>query len=231
MKEMQSELNFLSRQSAMSTMAAVLAHEINQPLTAITNYASGLRRIAGAEDPASPISQGLAEIETSALRAGDIIRRMRAIAQRGEVKKEQIDFDGLARSAVRFAGIVCEGTSIAFDCRAKGLVLADRIQIEQVLVNLVKNACEAMEGADEKLATISTADGADCVTICISDTGPGIAPDPHLFEAAVSGKAYGMGIGLSICRTIVEAHHGRIWVERPSRGARFCFSLPKADTA
>lgn len=114
----------------------------------------------------------------------------------------------------------------SYDFRARGLVFADRTQIEQVSINLIKNACEAMARTSANCIAISTADAADSVTICITDTGPGVPKGLRLFEATVSGKLHGMGIGLPICRTIVEANGGRIWAERPERGARFCFSLP-----
>jgi two-component system sensor kinase FixL len=231
MRELQGRMVNFARQNAMATMAATLAHEINQPLSAISNYATALRRKIDETGAESLISTGLAEIESNALRAGEIIRRTRSMAERRELKKERIDFDALVRSAMEFSTLWCEGVSVEFVGRATGFVEADHIQIAQVLTNFIRNACEAMEHSDPKILTVSTMEDEARVTICVSDTGPGIAPGLSLFEATESSKEHGMGIGLSICRTIIEAHKGRIWTERPARGARFCFSLPRADAA
>ncbi|MDB5699552.1 MAG: sensor histidine kinase, partial [Alphaproteobacteria bacterium] len=229
MREMQATLNFLSRQRAMGTMAAALAHEINQPLTAIASYASGLRRMLGEIDRTSAILEGLAAIEANALRAGEIIRRMRMVAREGSVNKEQVDLDSLFADSVRLACAGRRDVSLEFERGSAKTVWADRIQLEQVLTNLIKNACEAVAEADTKKITISTCEDAQHVRICIADTGPGISSDNDLFEATISSKPAGMGIGLAICRTIVEAHGGRIWAQGLERGACFCFNLPKAE--
>jgi PAS domain S-box-containing protein len=229
MKEMQAEMIFFARQNAMVAMATTLAHEINQPLAAISNYATALRHMVEGLDPDDPVSRGVAEIESNAQRAGEIIRRIRGMAERREAMKERIDFDALARGAAEFSTFTRGGASFDFDCRATGVVLADRIQIGQVLTNLIRNACEAMESSETRNVTIATHEDADHVILCVSDTGPGLPPDLDLFAPIVSGKEHGMGIGLSICRTIIESNGGRIWAEPSTKGARICFSLPRAD--
>jgi PAS domain S-box-containing protein len=229
MREMRAKMHFLARQGAMATMAATLAHEINQPLLAISNYATGLRRTVEGLGTDSPISMGLAQIESNALRAGEIIRRLRSTAERRALKTEPIDLDRLVGEAVEFSTFGCEGVTFKFEGQAAGIVLADHIQIAQVLTNFIMNACEAMEQSEPKIITISMVEDAQRVTVCVSDTGPGVPPDVRLFEAIASGKEHGMGIGLSICRTIIESYGGRIWAEQPAQGARFCFSLPRAD--
>jgi two-component system sensor kinase FixL len=213
----------------MVAMATTLAHEINQPLAAISNYATALRHMVEGLDPDDPVSRGVAEIESNAQRAGEIIRRIRGMAERREAMKERIDFDALARGAAEFSTFTRGGASFDFDCRATGVVLADRIQIGQVLTNLIRNACEAMECSEPRNVTIATHEDANQVTVCVSDTGPGLPPDLDLFAPIVSGKEHGMGIGLSICRTIIESNGGRIWAEPSTKGARICFSLPRAD--
>lgn len=229
MKEMQAKLHLFARRNAVGEIAGALAHEINQPLLAISNYATGLRRFVDGIDADDAVATGLAEIERNVLRAGEIIRRLRDMAQHRELKKEPIDFGALVSGAAEYCTLGCEGASFEFEGRAAGTVLADPIQIAQVLTNLIKNACEAMEQSDPKIVSISTVEDTEQVTVCVSDTGPGLPRDLRLFEAVASSKAQGMGIGLSICRTIIESNHGRIWAESSAQGARFCFSLPRAD--
>lgn len=231
LKAMESELNFLSRQSAMGAVAAAMAHEINQPLTAISNYSAALRRLARRLGDDDPIASGLAELEASALRAGEIVRNMRAMAQRGQVTQERLRIGDLITTAIANVGLACDPVAIELDLRSDRPVRADRIQIEQVLVNLIRNACEAMEAAPEKVIIIATHDEGECVVTSVADIGPGVPPGLQLFESSASNKPSGMGIGLSICRALIEANHGRIWTEHPARGACFRFSLPAASAS
>lgn len=226
---LQKELVHSSGRHGMSMMAATLAHELNQPIAAIANYATGVNRLLGEIDAPYLVSHGLKEIEANALRAGEIIRRMRLMAERGKSQTEEIDLANILQGAVNLASVEAREIYFEYSFEHSGAAVADAVQVEQIAINLIKNACEALQGCEEREITISTADAGDLVVVSISDTGPGIADHNKLFEATHSEKQNGMGIGLSICRTIVEANGGRIWAGRPSRGATFCFSLPKAE--
>jgi len=234
LKELQAELVHVSRLSAMGTMASTLAHELNQPLTAVANYLEETRdMLAEAKDESATVMrEALAEAAQETFRAGNIVRRLREFVSRGEVDKRVEELQSLIEDTGRLAlaGARERGVRALFalDPRATP-VLIDRIQIQQVLVNLMRNAVEAMAGGkvrDLSVASRLRPDG--LVEVTVQDTGPGVAPEirPRLFEAFVSSKKDGMGLGLSICRTIVEAHGGRIWAEHPERGGtRFHFTL------
>jgi len=235
LRELQSEVAHMSRFTALGEMASTLAHEINQPLTAIANYLKGCRRILDRlpEVPELPLLQEAVEQAAGqALRAGDVIRRLREFVARGETER---GVESIARlieeaSALALVGARERGVhvSFAFDPSAPSVV-ADRIQIQQVVLNLIRNAIEAMqESARRELAVTTRRRGEDMVEITVSDTGSGLAPEvaKRLFQPFVTTKSAGMGVGLSICRTIVEAHGGRIWAEpAPGGGSRFIFTL------
>jgi two-component system sensor kinase FixL len=239
MKELQSEVAHMSRYTALGEMASTLAHEINQPLTAISNYLRGSQRLLDRldADTTPMLRDALGRAADQALRAGHIIRRLREFVTRGEsdrriesLSKLIEDASTLALVGVREAGI---SVSFRLDPHAD-LVLADRIQIQQVLVNLIRNAMEVMiETPNERRLEIATAVAADeHVEVSVSDTGAGLAPEVErqLFQPFVTTKLKGMGLGLSICRTIVEAHGGKIWVEpRVGGGTVFRFTLRSAD--
>lgn len=234
MQELQAELVHVSRLSAMGEMASSLAHEVNQPLSAIVNYLSGARRLLS-----DPSMKNLPLIETAfkdaadqALRAGDIIRRLRQFVSRGKVVHQGDSLSEIVGDAVGLVLVGSHGQNVAL--RIDPLadrVVCDRIQVQQVLVNLMRNAIEAMQGSDRKeLAVASTPAQRDMVEVSVSDTGPGLPEDvaQRLFEPFVTSKPTGMGVGLSICRTIVESHGGRIWSEqRPEGGCVFRFTLPQ----
>ena len=239
LKELQSEVTHMSRYTALGEMASTLAHEINQPLTAISNYLRGSQRLLDRLDEQSTpmLRDALGRAADQALRAGHIIRRLREFVSRGDsdrriesLSKLIEDASSLALVGVREAGI---SVSFRLDPRAD-LVLADRIQVQQVLVNLIRNAMEVMiETPNERRLEIATAVAADDhVEVSVADTGAGLAPEiaGQLFQPFVTTKRKGMGLGLSICRTIVEAHGGKIWVEsRPGGGTVFRFTLRSAD--
>jgi two-component system sensor kinase FixL len=239
LKELQSEVTHMSRFTALGEMASTLAHEINQPLTAISNYLRGSQRLLDRiESPTTPmLRDALGKAADQALRAGHIIRRLREFVSRGEsdrrienLAKLIEDASTLALVGAREAGITA---SFRLDPNAD-LVLADRIQIQQVLVNLIRNAMESMtETANERRLEIASAAGVgDVVEVSVADSGPGLAPEvaSHLFQPFVTTKRKGMGLGLSICRTIVEAHGGKIWVDdRPGGGTVFRFTLRAAE--
>lgn len=228
---MQTELIFLSRQKAMGTMAATLAHELNQPLTAILNYTATARRLIGQSSGAlDKVDQSLRHIARSATRAAEVIKRLREMTKKGETQKEPFNPEQAIKDAAYFAATdVCEGVKLDYRFHDGIEVCADRVQIQQVIINLVRNACEAMAGLETKEVTITTALVEEGVKICVADNGPGIPKEsvPTLFDGVISQKPEGMGLGLSISRTIVEAHGGSIWVEDTDVGACVCFSIPK----
>ena len=236
--ELQSELVHVSRLSAMGTMATTLAHELNQPLTAIANYAQAAEPIIDsdrAEDRAL-LREVFEEMSGQTMRAGAIVRRLREFIARGEVEKRVEDLPELIEEAAALAlvGAREHGVTAQIDLDpAATPVLVDRVQIQQVLINLIRNAVEAMEdSAVRRLLVASTVEEGGMIRITVADSGPGIARDVagQLFQAFVSTKSSGMGLGLSICRTIVEAHGGRIRAgESAEGGAEFQFTLPMAE--
>jgi two-component system, LuxR family, sensor kinase FixL len=233
-QELQSELVHVSRLTAMGEMASTLAHELNQPLSAITNYLKGSRRIL-AEYPDENLAMVRDAVDKSAdqaLRAGQIIRRLREFVTRGEGERRIESIAKIAEEAGALAlvGAKDQGIQARFQFeRGKDLVLADKVQVQQVLLNLIRNAIEAMHDTPRRDLTISAvSDGLGMVTIAVADTGSGIAPEvaSQLFQPFFTTKREGMGVGLSICRTITEAHGGRIWTEPNSAGGTvFKFTL------
>jgi two-component system sensor kinase FixL len=240
LKELQSELIHVSRLSAMGTMASTLAHELNQPLTAIANYLEAGRELldAGGAEAATLLREAIEESTSEALRAGKIVRRLRDFVARGEVERRVEDLPRLIDEASRLALIGARERGVrAFFELAPDIttVTVDRVQIRQVLVNLIRNAIDAVAGQEVRDITISTCalDNA-MVEVSVADTGPGLSPDiaARLFQAFATTKPAGMGLGLSICRTIVEAHRGHIRAEpRPTGGTVFRFTLPIEEFA
>jgi two-component system, LuxR family, sensor kinase FixL len=236
LNELQSELIHVSRLSAMGTMASTLAHELNQPLTAIANYLEAgrelLTRLEGDANTRAMLDEAVTESTKEALRAGGIVRRLRDFVARGDVEKRIEDLPSLIEEAGRLAliGARERGVSADFDLDlATGDVFVDRVQIQQVLVNLIRNAVEAMSDTPRRELLVSTAvEPREMVRVSVADTGPGLPPQiaAQLFHAFTSTKERGMGLGLSICRTIVEAHGGRIWAEpREGGGTTFHFTI------
>jgi two-component system, LuxR family, sensor kinase FixL len=237
LQELQSELVHVSRLSAMGEMASALAHELNQPLAAISNYMKGSRKLlAGSADPNTPkIENAMDRAAEQALRAGQIIRRLRDFVSRGESEKRVESLSKLIEEAgaLGLAGAREQNVQLRFNLDPEAdLVLADRVQIQQVLVNLFRNALEAMAHTPrrELIATnLKVAD--DMIEVEVSDTGSGFHDDvkPNLFQTFFTTKETGMGVGLSISRSIIEAHGGRMWAENnASGGATFRFTLPAA---
>lgn len=236
LKELQGELIHVSRLSAMGTMAATLAHELNQPLTVIANYLEAARDLIEADDaPRELLIEAVSESASEALRAGRIVRRLRDFVARGETERRIEPLPTLIEDALRLGltGARERGVRsfVSLDPAATH-VLADRVQVQQVLVNLLRNAVEALRNGEVSDITASTLRDGTMVRISVADTGSGLDPTiaPRLFQAFASNKQDGMGLGLSICRTIVEAHGGRIWAEPGTdRGTVFHFTLPAAQ--
>jgi two-component system sensor kinase FixL len=234
-RRMQAELIHVSRLSAMGTMASTLAHELNQPLAAISNFLSGTKRIAERPDvPREVLIEALDGAEAASRRAGEILRRLRDLVSRGKVSVQAEHLPQLIEEACVLAFVDGEALGIrhrlALDPKASW-VKVDRIQIQQVLINLVRNAVEAMVGSSRREVTIMTRLAGAMVEVEVADTGPGIAPGhmESLFSEFMTTKSEGMGLGLPISRTIVEAHGGEIRAEhRPKGGAAFVFTLPRA---
>jgi len=233
----QAELRHVSRLSAMGEMSSALAHELNQPLSAISNYLGAAQRIMKRESAAfsQKVHDNLDKAAQQTLRAGDIIRRLRQFVKPGEfsatvqslaeliTETRELAFVGARQSGVRMR--------VELD-RQADLVLVDKVQIQQVLLNLIRNAIEAMADSERRELTIAsgaTDDG--MVEVRVSDTGCGLseAIAERLFQSFVTTKPHGMGVGLSISRTIVEAQGGRIWAhENPGGGTVFHLTVPVA---
>lgn len=233
LQELQTELIHISRVTAMGEMASALAHELNQPLSAITNYLKGSSRmLAKPGADAERLRDALGRAADQALRAGEIIRRLRDFAARGETERRVESLVRIVEEAAALAlvGAREHGVDVRFDFQPDvDLVLADRVQVQQVVLNLIRNAMDAMEDAPRRELTIAVdRSGEGMAQVSVRDTGPGIAEEAarHLFQPFMTTKAQGMGVGLSISRTIIEAHGGRIWAEpTPGGGATFRFTL------
>lgn len=233
--ELQSELVHISRLTAMGEMASALAHELNQPLSAITNYLKGASRLIAdrTDDDTLLLRDALTKAGNQAVRAGDIIRRLRDFVSRGETERR---IESLAKlideaSALALVGIKDRGVHVEFKLDpAADRVMLDKVQVQQVLLNLMRNAIEAMsETPRRNLTIVSEATADEMVCLRVTDTGVGIAPEAaaNLFNPFFTTKPHGMGVGLSICRTIIESHGGKIWTEpNPGGGTVFCFTVP-----
>lgn len=232
--EVQSELLHMSRLSTMGQMASTLAHELNQPLAAISNYLQGSRRLLeqASDERSAHLRDALDKAGEQALRTGQIIRRLRDFVARGEPEWRIESIKRLVEEASALALVAAKEHAIRVTFQldsSHDLVLVDKIQVEQVLLNLLRNALEAMETSERRELVISTAPTADdMIAISVADTGTGIKPDvmAQLFQPFVTTKREGMGIGLSISRTIVESHGGEIKAEpNPGGGTIFHFTL------
>jgi two-component system, LuxR family, sensor kinase FixL len=239
LQELQSELMHISRLTAMGEMASALAHELNQPLSAIANYLKGCRRLLDKQpdEQSRMVGDALDKAADQAMRAGDIIRRLREFVSRGETERRVERVAKLVdeASAIALVGAKERGIRVSYRLDpAAEMVLADRVQIQQVLINLMRNAIEAMDEAERRELVIAATMGEDnMVDMSVSDTGPGMSAEvrAQLFQPFFTTKRHGMGVGLSISRTIIEAHGGEIRVQpNPGGGAVFGFTLPAVST-
>jgi len=240
---MQSELLHVSRLSTMGEMASALAHELNQPLSAMTNYLRGSKRLLkeSSDEGAKRIGNALDRAAEQALRAGAVIERLRQFVARGETEKRIESIKKLVEETSALALLTAKDqsirTSFQFDPSIDHVVI-DRVQIQQVLLNLLRNSIEAMQDSDQQKLLVSTASAEGAMAlVSVVDSGPGIADGvaARLFRPFVTSKQRGMGVGLSISRTIIETHGGRIWFEsNPDGGTIFRFTLrsvPAEDIA
>ena len=231
---LQGELIHMSRFTALGEMASTLAHELNQPLTAIANYLKGCRRLlAGTGRDALPAAlDAIERAAGQALRAGQIISRLRDFVARGETERQVENLAKLIEEASALALVGGKEAGIRvflqLDPNAN-LVFVDKVQVQQVILNLLRNAVEAMHDTPERRLSVTTRlVDKEAVEVSVIDTGRGIAPEiaDHLFQPFVTTKRQGLGVGLSISRTIIESHGGRLWVEpNPEGGTIFRLTL------
>jgi two-component system sensor kinase FixL len=239
-QDLQSELLHVSRLSTMGQMASTLAHELNQPLTAITNYLQAARRLV-ADMPAGLGGVSAAEVMEKAIaqatRAGEVIRRLRGFVAKGEADRRPEALNKVVEEATALALVGAKQFGVRTDFSldpAVPPVFIDKIQVQQVVLNLVRNAIEAMEGSARRELLVATGmvdDGA-AAEVRVSDSGPGLAAEvaAQLFQPFITTKKAGMGLGLSISREIVEAHGGRLVAEpNPTGGLTFRFTLPYVE--
>jgi C4-dicarboxylate-specific signal transduction histidine kinase len=239
-QQQRDELAQLSRVAVLGELSGSLAHELNQPLTAIlTNAQAAQRFLAQDRADLKDIREILSDIVADDQRAAGIIQRLRELFQRGETQRQPIDVNELVRDALRLvqneltANSIDVGTEPAAHLRPAS---GDRVQLQQMLVNLITNACHAMDEvpASSRRLVIRTgfADG-EGVRVTVADSGPGIPPDclARIFEPFFTTRREGMGLGLTVCRTIIRVHRGTLWAENNADGgASFHFVLPTAES-
>ena len=236
-EELQSELMQVARASAVGEMGSALAHELTQPLSAVVGFVEASAALidqAGGEMPAK-VHEYMDLAVAQSLRAGDVIRLLREFTARGDTEHSVKDINVVVEETCRLAtmGTTAKGIDLALDLAADlPPVLIDHVQIQQVILNLVRNSIDALSDIETPAITVETVLGLEAVEVVVSDNGPGLSPEvrERVFEPFVSTKPDGIGIGLSICRTIVEAHGGRIAVNTDtSCETAFRFSVPVFD--
>jgi len=234
LQDLQSELLHVSRLSAMGQMASALAHELNQPLTAIMNYVkAATRTVSALEGPQVEKAREWMEKATiQTARAGQIIRHLRDFIEKRESSRSYENLNKVVEEALALGLVGSADTNVKVHLELDHAIpttLIDKIQIQQVLINLIRNAIEAMHESPRRDLTIRTKSEDGGVEVGVSDTGPGLSADvaARLFQPFVTTKEKGMGIGLTICQSIIEAHNGRIWaIPNQDGGVEFRFRLP-----
>jgi two-component system, LuxR family, sensor kinase FixL len=236
-QQLQNELFHSLRLNAMSQLSSALAHELNQPLAAVMNYMNAAKRSLDMGAPPDRLREMLDKAASQTARAGQIIRRMRDFIEKKEPDRRPEDLNGVVSEAIALGLVDAADSDVDVKVElapAIPPIRIDRVQIQQVMVNLMRNAVEAVQQCEQRELRVSTRLDGDFVAIGVSDTGPGLPEEiaARLFEPFVSTKSQGLGMGLAICRTIVEAHGGRLWAE-PNRsgGTAFRFVLPVSEEA
>lgn len=230
----QEKAQLTSRLTTMGEMASSLAHELNQPLTAISNYGMGaVAMLKSGNYNSETLIEVLEKSSQQAERAGKIISRIREFVKRSEPRRQEVPVLPIVENAVAFADIDARKRQIQIELSLPEPipnVLADPILIEQVLLNLLKNGIEAMEDSDYPILHVYvTPQEGNLLEIAVVDRGYGLKDPERLFEPFYSTKSEGLGMGLNICRTIIESHHGRLWAsDNPEGGTIFRFTLPCA---
>jgi two-component system sensor kinase FixL len=233
LRDLREELVHVARLNELGQMISAFSHELNQPLTAAGNYIAASRSLIDLD--ARKADEILGRAGEQLVRASQMIGRLRQLVRKDEVKYEPEDISAIVGEAIELALIDGQAQGIIVNTRldsAVPLVMVDRVQVLQVLLNLLRNAIEAMASGKRRELTVTTILlPADLVEVSVTDTGPGLAPAvrERLFEPFSTTKATGMGIGLSVCRTIVESHRGRIWAsDNAGGGTVFHFVVPSA---
>lgn len=232
-QSLQTELIHLSRASAIGAMTSTIAHELNQPLAALNGYLSAARRIVPIESASSDFKECIDGALEASRRAANIIRSVRAMTAATDSKKHDIRLLSLVQEALSLATAGVPHLTVSLNVDLAFIVFADHIQIQQVVINLIRNACEAAAGSACHIS-ISARSTDSHVEVCVVDDGPGIPENilARVFEAFTSSKSEGLGIGLSISRTIIEAHGGKIRAENVANGgASVCFTLPRSSVS
>jgi PAS domain S-box-containing protein len=235
-RNLRQELAHLTRVGMLGELSGALAHEINQPLASILGNAQAAQRLIAREPPDLPeIREALKDIADAGKRAGNVIHQLRDMLKKGEAQFRPLDVNSIVGEVLNLTHsdlIAHQVTAVRRFAFYLPPVRGDRVQLQQVLLNFIMNACEAMNATalDRRVLTVITAPADDqCVEICLLDTGRGISSDLHerLFEPFVTTKKDGLGLGLSICRSIVSTHGGRLWAENNAEGgAAFHIVLP-----
>ena len=236
-EELQLELMQVARASAVGEMGSTLAHELTQPLSAVSGFVEASAALLDQSDGEIParVREYMDQAVAQAQRAGAVVRLLCEFTARGDTERSVENINAAVEEICGMAtlGTATESIDLELNLAANlPPVLIDHVQIQQVVLNLVRNSVDALSGLDCGTITVATLPGGDMVEVAVSDNGPGLAPDvrERVFEPFVSTKPDGIGIGLSICRTIVEAHGGRIAVDTGTKcGTGFRFSLPVFD--
>jgi PAS domain S-box-containing protein len=234
-------LAHLSRVTMVGELSGSLAHELNQPLTAIlSNAQAAQRHLANPAPDLVEVQEILKDIVSEDKRAGEVIRRLRALLRKGEVSHQPLDLSEVVEDVLKIArnDLVNQGVALTVDAAAElPPVAGDRVQLQQVLLNLILNGCDAMTGdaapGDRRLTVQVCRDDGRGVRVSVADRGPGIPAEKldAVFEPFFTTKAHGLGLGLAVCRTIIDSHGGRIWAENNAEppGATFHFHVPFAS--